>query len=548
MKIALAQINPTVGAFEKNAEKILSFVSLAKKEKAELVIFPELSLMGYPPLDLLDKEHFVEDNLKMLEVLVQKIDGISAIIGYVEKNPTSQGKRYFNASAFVSDRKIVSKHFKTLLPSYDVFDETRHFEPAHEIKNTKLYNKKFGITICEDIWNDKDYWRRQLYKQDPLDTLAPEIMNFIVNISASPFSLGKQKIRTHILKGVAAKYKTPVIFVNQVGGNDSLIFDGASCVLNAKGDLIAQCSDFKEDLSVIDMETNLGDIHTKSESDIESLCEALILGIRDYVHKCNYKKVLIGLSGGIDSAVAAVLAAYALGKENVIGLLLPSRYSSKGSMDDALSLIDSLGITYKTISIEPMFESYLQHLKPLLKNKSGNVTEENIQARIRGNILMAFSNEIGALVISTGNKSEIATGYCTLYGDMTGGLSPLSDVPKTWIYKLASYCNRKKIVIPENSITKPPSAELRFDQTDQDTLPPYDILDKIISAYIEEHLSPTEIVKRGFDKTIVEDIIQRIDQNEYKRRQSPMGLRVTHKAFGIGRRLPIAQQYKATLY
>lgn len=544
MKVAFAQINPTIGAFQKNSEKILHFVEEAKKRNADLVIFPELSLIGYPPLDLLDKDHFVEDNLKALQALIKQIDGISAIIGYVEKNRSQHGKPYYNAAALVSSGKIVSKHYKSLLPSYDVFDETRHFEPSPKIVSAKIQKNPVAVSICEDIWNDKDFWKRRLYKSDPLPLFLKQKKCCLINISASPFSMGKQKIRKEMVQAIARKYKTPVIYVNQVGSNDQIIFDGGSLAMNAKGEVIGQCRDFEEDLVIVDLDTQKGEIHAVSEKEIEAVYKALILGIRDYVAKCNFKRVLIGLSGGIDSALTAVLATEALGRENVIGIMMPSRYSSEGSLQDALILAKNLGIRLEKISIEPIFSIYLEILGQFFKNEDTDITQQNIQARIRGNMLMTLSNQWHALVLSTGNKSEMAMGYCTLYGDMSGGLAVLSDVPKTVVYELAHYINSKKEIIPKNSITKPPSAELKPNQKDQDTLPPYEILDKILSAYIEDHRSIASMAKMGFPRELVEAVVTKVDMNEYKRRQAPPGLRVTQKAFGIGRRLPIAQQYR----
>jgi len=544
VKIALAQINPTVGDFQANADKILSFIDKSKQQHADLVIFPELSLVGYPPLDLLEKDHFVQDNIKCLNQLVKKIKGISALIGYVDKNTKKHGKPYHNAAAFISDGNIVSKHFKTLLPSYDVFDETRHFEPASKLKKTSLKKHKFAISICEDIWNDKDFWQRRMYAKDPLASLFKHNSTCLINISASPFALDKQQTRVKMLSAIAKKYKVPTIYVNQVGSNDELIFDGSSFVMNKNGEIIAQCRDFEEDLLIVDMEKMSGIKHPTSKSNIEAIHHALVLGVKDYAAKCGFKKALIGLSGGIDSAVTAALAVDALGSENVICVMMPSRYNAKESLTDAEALAKNLEIRTETLSIEPMFKAFLETLNPFFKGQNSDLAEQNLQARIRGNLLMALSNLWHALVLSTGNKSEVATGYCTLYGDMTGGLAVLSDVPKTIVYKLAHHLNHKKIVIPENIITKAPSAELKPNQTDQDTLPAYEKLDRIIAAYIEEQKSTADMMNMGFSKKMLGDIIQRIDRNEYKRRQAPPGLRITHKAFGIGRRFPIVQRYK----
>ncbi len=546
MKIALAQMNPIIGAFDKNSEKILSFTQTAKSQGANLVVFPELSLVGYPPLDLLDKDHFVDDNLKALKTLLPQIRDIAILIGFVDKNTLKSGKKFFNSAALISNGKIISTHVKALLPSYDVFDETRHFEAAssHHIQLTKLNHTRLAVSICEDIWNDKDFWKRRLYPFNPLSVLFKQKSRCLLNLSASPFSMGKSKFRLKMLESLSKKYKIPSVYVNQVGSNDDLIFDGGSFALNAKGTVIAQCKDFEEDLVLFDLETQEGTCHEISHTDIEAAFKALVLGIRDYVHKCGFSKALLGLSGGIDSALTAALAVEALGPKNVIGVLMPSQYSSEGSLRDAEALVKNLNIPSFTISIQELFETYLKHLKPIFKNEDSGLTQENLQARIRGNILMSLSNQWGALVLTTGNKSELATGYCTLYGDMSGGLAVLSDVPKTLVYELSRYINTRKNVIPEHSITKPPSAELRPNQTDQDTLPPYDTLDPILKAYVEEHAPIAAISKRGFSRELVKDIVQRVDRNEYKRRQAPPGLRVTHKAFGIGRRLPITQQYQ----
>ena len=546
MKIALAQINPIIGAFEKNSEKILSFTHKAKGQGAHLVIFPELSLVGYPPLDLLDKEHFVDDNLKALKKLLPQIKDIAILVGFVDKNSLKSGKKFFNSAALISNGKIISKHNKALLPSYDVFDETRHFEPAssHHIQLTKLGHTRLAVSICEDIWNDKDFWKRRLYTFNPLSVLLKQKSRCLINLSASPFSIEKHKFRMKMLESLSKKYRIPSIYVNQVGSNDELIFDGGSFALDAKGKIMAQCKDFEEDLVLFDLETQEGTKHDISHTDIESVFKALVLGIRDYVQKCGFSKVLLGLSGGIDSALTATLAVEALGSKNVMGVLMPSQYSSEASLKDAQALVQNLNIASFTLPIHELFEAYLKNLKPIFKNEDSSLTQENLQARIRGNLLMSLSNQWGTLVLTTGNKSELATGYCTLYGDMSGGLAVLSDVPKTLVYELSRYINTLKNVIPENSITKAPSAELRPNQTDQDTLPPYGKLDQILKAYVEEHAPIAAICKRGFSQELVKDIVQRVDRNEYKRRQAPPGLRITHKAFGLGRRLPITQQYQ----
>ncbi|HBQ21757.1 MAG: NAD+ synthase [Deltaproteobacteria bacterium GWA2_38_16] len=544
MKIALAQINPTIGAFEYNSRKMLDFIKTAKAKKAELVIFPELSLVGYPPLDLLEKESFVKDNLKYLKQFSSHIQDIAVICGFIDKNGGKSGKEFFNSLAFISNRKIIAKHHKVLLPSYDVFDETRHFEPGVKLHSALFHQHTFALSICEDIWNDKDFWKHRLYPKDPVADFFQRKKAILINISASPYSINKLGLRRKMLSAISKKYKVPSFYVNQVGSNDELIFDGGSFALDEKGKLIAQCSDFKEDLVMVDLEEKTGEKHAISTSSLEEVYKALLLGIQDYVRKCGFKKVLLGLSGGIDSALTAALATDALGKENVIGILMPSKYSSQGSIEDAKTLAKNLGIKTELIPIHSLFDSYIESLTPVFKNENSQLTQENLQARIRGNLLMALSNQWGALLLTTGNKSELGTGYCTLYGDMSGGLAVLADVPKTLVYELSRYMNLKTPVIPENSITKPPSAELRPNQTDQDTLPPYDQLDQILKAYIENLEPIAKIVKKGFSQSLVKDIVKRIDRNEYKRRQAPPALRISYKAFGIGRRLPIAQQYQ----
>ena len=544
MKVALAQINPTIGAFESNSKKILDFISKAKNMKADLVVFPELSLVGYPPLDLLDKDHFALDNLKYLKKLVPHIKNISAIIGYIEKNPQKKGKEFFNAAALITNGKIVSKHYKSLLPSYDVFDETRHFEPSKNVKMTRCGAMKLAISICEDMWTDKKFWKRRLYEFDPLAKMLQKQKNaHIINISASPYSFGKLKFRHELLKSIAKKYKSISIYVNQVGANDELIFDGGGFVLDEKGTVIAQCKDFEEDLIVVDLDKKEGPIHELPETEIEAVTHALTLGIQDYTKKCGFQKVIIGLSGGIDSAVVATLAVRALGAQNVLGVLLPSEFSSEASLKDANLLSQNLKITTHTLPIQDLYHSYLNKLSGIFKNAQITKTEENLQARIRGTLLMALSNQTGAMVLSTGNKSELAVGYCTLYGDMSGGLNVLSDVPKTLVYEIARFLNQEKNCIPKNILQKSPSAELKPHQKDQDTLPAYSDLDQLIKAYVEEHRSIQEMKKMGLSETMIQNTIGMIDFNEYKRRQAPPGLRISSKAFGMGRRLPIAQKY-----
>ena len=544
MKIALAQINQTVGDFQNNIEKICSYIDRARSQNADLVVFPELAITGYPPKDFLDIPAFVDENLKALEKITCSVSGISAIIGFVDKNKRPHGKLVHNAAAFIQDKKIISIHHKSLLPTYDVFDECRYFEPAYTISPVKFMDYTLGISICEDIWNDEEFWARPLYEKDPIEDLISQGANIIINISSSPFAVGKHdKIRLRMLIHDAVKYKVPFVYVNQVGGNDDLVFDGNSSVINAEGSLIARSAAFEEGLIVVDIEKSVVQLQSKVYSPVESIHKALIVGLGDYAIKCGFKKVVIGLSGGIDSAVTAALAAESLGKDNVIGVLMPSQFSSQGSIDDAVRLAQNLGIIYKKIPIKDIFETYQNTLKTEFKGRPFDIAEENLQARIRGNILMALSNKYGYLVLTTGNKSELAVGYCTLYGDMSGGLALISDIPKTMVYELARYINREREVIPQNSIDKPPSAELKPNQFDQDTLPPYDILDGILKAYVEDAKSIGEIIRMGFDEKIVREVIGKVNRNEYKRRQAAPGIKVTSKAFGSGRRMPIAHNF-----
>lgn len=544
MKIALAQINQTIGDFQKNTEKICSYLERARNQNADLVIFPELAVTGYPPKDFLDIPAFIDGNLNALSTITNQVSGISAILGFVDRNKRRHGKLVHNAAAFIQDRKIVSIHHKSLLPTYDVFDECRYFEPAHTISPVKFMDSVLGISICEDIWNDEEFWSRPLYEIDPVENLISQGANVIINISSSPFTVEKHdKIRLRMLIHDARKYKIPFIFVNQVGGNDDLVFDGNSVVINSQGKLVAQAAAFEEDLMVVDIKNPAVQTQPRIRSSIETVYMALITGLRDYAMKCSFEKVVIGLSGGIDSAVTAALAVEALGNRNVIGVLMPSQFSSQGSVDDAVKLSQNLGISFKVIPIKDVFEIYQKILQTEFKGMPCGIAEENLQARIRANILMALSNTHGYLVLTTGNKSELAVGYCTLYGDMSGGFALISDVPKTMVYELAGFINREKEIIPLNSIIKPPSAELKPNQFDQDSLPPYDVLDGILKAYIEEARSVEEIVRMGFEKKIVHEIIRKVSRNEYKRRQAAPGIKVTSKAFGSGRRMPIAHNF-----
>lgn len=545
MRLALAQINTTVGDLRGNAARILEFYRRAVAAGAEMVLTPEMAITGYPPRDLLAKQRFVQDNLRTLEELVPEIGRVPLLVGYVDVNTHRPGKEYLNSAALVQNGKIVARRYKTLLPTYDVFDEDRYFQPAETNSVFELDGAKLGITICEDIWNAQDYWPIRLYPRDPVEDLVKSAsgLDIILNISASPFHLGKEAVRYEMLRAAAVKYRVPLAYCNLVGGNDELVFDGQSMVFDATGNLVACGASFREDLVIVDLPKAAPKSFVPRPA-IAAVHDALVLGLRDYTAKCGFKSVVLGLSGGIDSAVTACLAVDALGKENVMGVSLPSQFSSQGSLDDARELAANLGIRWETIPIQETFQTLKGTFKEIFKGMPEDTTEENMQARIRGTMLMAISNKFGHMLLTTGNKSELAVGYCTLYGDMNGGLGVIADVPKTMVYELANYINRDHAVIPVASITKPPSAELRPNQTDQDSLPPYDVLDAILKRYVEDAKSAAEIIaETGYDSKLVRGIIRKIDLNEYKRKQTPPCLRVTTKAFGIGRRVPIAQRY-----
>ena len=556
MKICLAQINPTIGAFKQNVGKICKSINTAREKGADLVIFPEMSVVGYPPKDLLELSGFVDSNLKALEEVKNSVTGISAIVGFVDRNVAQRGKALYNAAAHIKNRKIVSRHYKSLLPTYDVFDEDRYFEPTHDISIAKISGRKFGISICEDVWGADVVWPGTIHHKDPVECMVRQGAEIIINISASPFTIGKQDVRLKMLTGHAKRNKVPIVFVNQIGGNDDLVFDGNSLVINKEGIVVGRASGFKEDLLMVEFkgsDLTIGGNKSRSakketryaagEGDIESVYNALVLGTRDYVKKCGFKKAVIGLSGGIDSAVTAVIAVKALGKNKVLGVTMPSTFSSKGSVDDSMVLAKRLGIKCELIPIKSVYNAYTKTLSGVFAGLPFDVTEENLQARIRGKILMAISNKHGYLVLTTGNKSELAVGYCTLYGDMCGGLAVISDIPKTMVYSLAEYINRRKEIIPADTIEKPPSAELRPNQKDQDSLPSYDVLDGVLRAYVEESKDVGDIIEMGYDESLVKDIINKVDRNEYKRKQAAPGLKVTTKAFGTGRRMPLAQRY-----
>jgi NAD+ synthetase len=542
MKVALAQLDTTVGDLSGNEAKIMAVYRRGLEAGAELVVCPELSVSGYPPRDLLLKRRFVAQNLEALERLATATGDAGLLVGYVGRNTHNPGREVTNSVALLYKGKVVTTRVKTLLPTYDVFDEDRYFEPAAGNHPVDFGGQKIGLTICEDIWNDEDFWPERRYQHNPPVELVEAGASIIFNVSASPWHLGKSRTRFEMLRSLAIKTRRPVVLCNQVGGNDELVFDGGSLVFNRAGELIGQGKLFEEDFLVVDTESKAAEPLCELREE-ESLYKALVLGLRDYFHKCGFKCAVLGLSGGIDSAVTACLAVAALGTENVRVVSLPSQYSSKGSLDDARLLAKRLGIHYEVIPIQPSFEAVKATLQPAFAGKAEDTTEENMQARLRGVILMAMSNKFGSLLLTTGNKSELAVGYCTLYGDMCGGLAVISDVPKTMIYRQAKWINREKEIIPTASITKPPSAELRPNQCDQDSLPPYEVLDSILDLYVVQGKPASEIIQAGHDEATVRRVIRLIDLNEYKRRQAAPGLKVTSKAFGMGRRIPIAQRY-----
>jgi NAD+ synthase (glutamine-hydrolysing) len=543
MKIALAQINTTVGDLAGNRDKILAAYRRGVEAGADLVMLPELTITGYPPRDLLLKKSFIAGNLAVLDELAAATDKTGLLVGYVGENKSRPGREVVNFVALLQNGKIAATRAKTLLPTYDVFDEDRYFEPATENLPVTFDGQKIGLTICEDIWNDEDFWPERRYQHNPPLELTAAGARVLFNVSASPWCVGKDETRYRMLQSMAAKTKCPVMFCNQIGGNDELVFDGGSLAFNAAGELIAQAAMFAEDFVLVDTEAKTP-VTRRPRAEVELVHEALVLGLRDYLHKCGFKSAVLGLSGGIDSALVASLAVSALGRENVRGVSLPSQFSSPGSLEDARLLAERLGIHYEVIPIQSAFTTLKHELQPAFAGKTEDTTEENIQARLRGVILMALSNKFGSLLLTTGNKSELAVGYCTLYGDMCGGLAVISDVPKTMVYQLARWINREKEIIPASSITKPPSAELRANQTDQDTLPPYEVLDGILDAYVVQGKTPAQMAAAGFDEATVKRVIRLIDSNEYKRRQAAPGLKVTSKAFGVGRRMPIAQRFQ----
>ncbi|MFW6067921.1 MAG: NAD+ synthase [Myxococcota bacterium] len=550
MRVALCQIDPTVGDFDGNLERILRDARRAAEEGAALAVFPELAVCGYPPRDLLERPRFVRRQREAVDRLAREApSGLAVLVGFVDQSEHRAGRPLHNAAAFLRDGEVRAVVHKRLLPTYDVFDEDRHFAPGRPAAPVQVGGRTVGITVCEDIWNDVDTpIAERRYEENPIGDLKAAGADVIVNLSASPFTLPKRRGRPEMLAGVARRHGLPVVFVNQVGGNDDLIFDGRSAVFGSDGTVRARLASFREDFAVVDLHEG-APLQPEPDTDEVAALDALALGVRDYARKCGFEGAIIGLSGGIDSALTAAIAARALGPEAILGVAMPTRYSSAGSLADAEALASRLGIDFRVVSIDRIFQCYLDELAPALDAVrppyEGDVTLENIQARIRGNVLMALSNRTGRLLLSTGNKSEIAVGYTTLYGDMAGGLAVISDLPKTFVYSVAREVNRQagRALIPESTLTKPPSAELREDQTDQDSLPPYDVLDPILERFIEEGQSVDAIVGAGFDLALVQRVTRMVRLNEYKRRQMPPGLILTRKAFGPGRRYPIAQAF-----
>ena len=544
MKIGVLQLNSTIGDYAANRDKLIAAYERVCADGAEFVIAPELFLCGYPPRDLLLRPDFISANLNVVQEVAAKVGAVPLCVGYVDKSAARPGRSLTNSATVLQNGKVVWRQDKSLLPTYDVFDEDRYFEPAKSVEPFVFNGRKLGITICEDIWNDEDFWPDRLYRRDPIKDLVAVGVDLLLNISASPWCAGKEKTRLAMLQRVARDEKVPLVQVNLIGANDELIFDGHSVALNRNGEVLKMGKGFAEEIFVAEVDGNLPTQKPVWPAPEELLFRALSLGVRDYVTKCGFKSVVLGLSGGIDSAITAVIAVDALGADKVMGVSMPARYSSSGSLSDAEKLAKNLGIRYEVIPIEPTFNAMEAQLAKVFAGTKPNEAEENIQSRLRGVTLMALSNKFGALVLTTGNKSEMAVGYCTLYGDMCGALAVIADVFKTDVYKVSRWINREKEVIPPDSITKAPSAELRPDQKDQDSLPEYDVLDAILQLYVVEHLSKDEIIKRGFAATVVNDVINKVTFSEYKRRQAAPGLKVSPRAFGMGRRIPIAQRFR----
>ncbi|HLG18936.1 MAG TPA: NAD+ synthase [Bdellovibrionota bacterium] len=540
MRVALAQINTSTGAIDENCKRIDRYLKHASVRGAELVVFPELAIVGYPPKDLLDQDGFVRRSRQALDRLAADHPKEKFIVGFVDTGG-KEGKGRANAAAYVEGGKIQFIHRKVLLPNYDVFDEVRYFDAGRNVDVVKIGDRKIGITICEDIWNDESILGRKLYGRNPAEELKQMGAELIINISASPYHDGKEQVRRKLVDGLIEDLRLPILLVNLVGGNDELLFDGGSFAADARGKIFCRAKVFEEDLVFMDLDLMQGEFRDWPEEEQEWMSRALVMGLRDYARKCGFQKVVVGLSGGIDSSLVALLAVEALGPKNVMGVSMPSRFTSPMSREDAESLAKKLGIEFLTLPIDPIAQSYEEALSDAFSGKKRDVTEENIQARVRGNLLMALSNKFGSLVLSTGNKSELAVGYCTQYGDMAGGLAVISDLPKEKVYKMARHLNRKWNAIAERVFTRPPSAELRPNQKDEDSLPPYSVLDPILRLYVEEMAGVEEIMGAGFDRATVQRVIDLVDRNEFKRRQAAPGLRLSAKAFGVGRRMPIAR-------
>lgn len=544
MKIALAQLNPVVGDFAGNCGRILQAARDAHRRGADLVVGTELCVPGYPPRDLVEKPSFLAHNQRSLERLAKELPPVPTIVGFVQSSSAPTGKRAMNCAAILAEGQVQFVQPKMLLPTYDVFDEARYFEPARTQEVFSVAGVRAALTICEDCWNDRTFWEQRLYPRDPVEELMGQGSDLLINISASPFSIGKRSQRREMFQALARRHGVPVVLANQVGGNDSLVFDGSSLAVAPDGRVCAAARCFEEDLVFFDTETGTGDCREQPGEGIEEVYAALVLGVRDYLSKCGFRDAVVGLSGGIDSSVVAGLAVAALGAEHVLGVALPGPYSSAESLMDAKQLAANLGIQFVTLPIAELFDAYRERLAATFKGRGEDVTEENLQARIRGNLLMALSNKFRALVLSTGNKSELAVGYCTLYGDLAGGLAVISDVPKTMVYELGRYLNRDGERIPQRCFSKAPSAELRPGQTDQDSLPSYQVLDKILKGYIEEAKAAPDIAREyDLPLELIREVIEKADRSEYKRHQAPPGLKITSKAFGLGRRFPIAQRY-----
>ncbi|NCY21964.1 NAD+ synthase [bacterium] len=541
MKIGLLQINFTIGDFAKNSDRVMAAYLQAVERKAELCIAPELGLCGYPPRDLLNRKDFLQSHDRALRGLAKKIGKVPLIIGGIEKTKKKDGRPLHNSAFLLEKGKLRVVAQKSLLPTYDVFDEDRYFEPGVANSPVRICGKMVGVTICEDIWNDEDIWPERRYRRDPVRELAKKGIDLLINLSASPWNIGKENVRYRLLAEVARREKIPVVQVNLVGGNDELVFDGDSMVVGPRGRLLGVGAAFAEEVQVVDLDGKEEKPAWAREE--EQVFRALVLGTRDYLEKCGFREVVLGLSGGIDSALTAVIAAEALGQDKVLGVAMPSRFSSPGSVADAEALAKNLGIRYAKIPIEDSFETMLRSIALVRGGKQGGLTEENLQSRLRGVILMAISNDSGRLLLTTGNKSELAVGYCTLYGDMCGALGVIADVPKTMVYQISKWVNRHGEIIPRDSIEKAPSAELRPDQKDQDSLPPYEELDRILESYVVNEGSMEAMAKKGIRKEVAQEIVRKIDLSEYKRRQAAPGLKVTTKAFGVGRRVPIAQRF-----